>query len=223
MNLTAGLLSSTTPETRWANDTDGFVLAAHPGQSQGRPRKSTGSQPIAQTAYPTCVLPKSPSSRNTNLRPGPDTPVSDPQGESSWQEKRQSSGAASQKPARRGWAVPGSNGRPPACKARASIAVYRRRSLRPSTSGESHGAAVLCCGLPLPQSFHTSTSTFTRTSSGRAWRKGGRLGLEVGLSPDRGSATRAPGSRRVSGSSSSPSSSCRWRSTERLTRGQRRE
>ena len=33
-------------------------------RSQGRPRKSTGSQPIAQTAYPSCVLPKSPSSRS---------------------------------------------------------------------------------------------------------------------------------------------------------------
>ncbi|HZC14824.1 MAG TPA: IS256 family transposase [Thermoleophilaceae bacterium] len=64
MYLTCGLLSSLTRETRWANDTDGFVLSAHPGQSQGRPRTSTGSRPIAQTAYPACVLPKSPSSRS---------------------------------------------------------------------------------------------------------------------------------------------------------------
>ena len=62
--ITGLLLSSLTRESRWANDTDGFVLSAHPGQSQGRPRKSTGSQPIAQTACPACVLPNSPPSRS---------------------------------------------------------------------------------------------------------------------------------------------------------------
>jgi hypothetical protein len=33
-------------ENEWANDTDRFALAAHPGKSQGPPPKSTGSQPI---------------------------------------------------------------------------------------------------------------------------------------------------------------------------------
>jgi hypothetical protein len=33
-------------ENRWANDIDGFALAAQPGKSQGRPSKSSGSQPI---------------------------------------------------------------------------------------------------------------------------------------------------------------------------------
>jgi len=33
-------------ENEWANDTDRYALAAHPGKSQGPPPKSTGSQPI---------------------------------------------------------------------------------------------------------------------------------------------------------------------------------
>ncbi len=32
-------------ERRWANDTHGFALAAHPGQSQGRPSTNAGSRP----------------------------------------------------------------------------------------------------------------------------------------------------------------------------------
>jgi hypothetical protein len=44
----------------------------------------------------------------------------------------------------RRWAVPGSNGRPPACKARASAAVYRRLSLIPL--GE-RWTAHSCCAL----------------------------------------------------------------------------
>jgi hypothetical protein len=40
--------------------------------------------------------------------------------------------------------VPGSNGRPPACKARAAAAVYRRLSLRPL--GE-RWIAHICCAL----------------------------------------------------------------------------
>src|SRR5215210_245431 len=48
-------------ELRWANDTDGFVLTAQLGQSQGRPLKTPGSQPISRrTACPACVLPERP-------------------------------------------------------------------------------------------------------------------------------------------------------------------
>jgi hypothetical protein len=44
----------------WANDTDGFVLKAQPGKSQGRPLTSSGSKPIAQTGLPAYVLPEGP-------------------------------------------------------------------------------------------------------------------------------------------------------------------
>src|SRR5215212_9390491 len=44
----------------------------------------------------------------------------------------------------RGWAVPGSNGRPPACKARAAAAVYCRLSLRPL---RERSTADICCAL----------------------------------------------------------------------------
>src|SRR4051812_32462018 len=48
-------------ELRWANDTDGFVLAAQPGQSQGRPVHTPGSRPISRgTACPAWVLPEAP-------------------------------------------------------------------------------------------------------------------------------------------------------------------
>ena len=58
---TATSSSSTMRELRWANDTDGFVLAAQPGQSQGRPLKIPGSQPISRrTACPTCVPQRAP-------------------------------------------------------------------------------------------------------------------------------------------------------------------
>ena len=33
-------------ENEWANDTDRYALAAHPGKSQGPPPKTTGSKPI---------------------------------------------------------------------------------------------------------------------------------------------------------------------------------
>ena len=35
-------------ENEWANDTDRFALAAHPGKSQGPPPKTTGSKPIVR-------------------------------------------------------------------------------------------------------------------------------------------------------------------------------
>ena len=43
-------------ENEWANDTDRFALAAHPGKSQGRHRHSTDSKSIVQTGVPDCVL-----------------------------------------------------------------------------------------------------------------------------------------------------------------------
>jgi hypothetical protein len=40
------------------DDNDGYVLAAQPGESQGRPLRMSGSQPIGRiAAYPACVLP----------------------------------------------------------------------------------------------------------------------------------------------------------------------
>ena len=40
------------------DDNDGYVRAAQPGESQGRPLRMSGSQPIGRTAaYPACVLP----------------------------------------------------------------------------------------------------------------------------------------------------------------------
>jgi hypothetical protein len=47
-------------ENKWANDTDGFALKAQPDKSQGRPLKSTGSKPIAQTGLPNMRSPKAP-------------------------------------------------------------------------------------------------------------------------------------------------------------------
>jgi hypothetical protein len=35
-------------ENGWANDKDGFALAAQPGKSQGRPLKTSGSKPIVR-------------------------------------------------------------------------------------------------------------------------------------------------------------------------------
>ena len=43
-------------ENEWANDTDRYALAAHPGKSQGPPPNLTGSQPIVHTGVPDCVL-----------------------------------------------------------------------------------------------------------------------------------------------------------------------
>jgi hypothetical protein len=52
--------SSQNQENKWANDTDGFALEAQPDKSQGRPRKSTDSKPIAQTGLPNMRSPKAP-------------------------------------------------------------------------------------------------------------------------------------------------------------------
>ena len=50
-------------ENEWANDTDRFALAAHPGKSQGPPPKTTGSKPIvrkrrARLRSPCCGSPR---------------------------------------------------------------------------------------------------------------------------------------------------------------------
>ena len=61
-------------ENRWANDTDGFALAAQTGQVAGAANEKAGSQPIAQEpACPTCVRPRSPCpSRATVATTNPD-------------------------------------------------------------------------------------------------------------------------------------------------------
>ena len=46
--------------------------------------------------------------------------------------------------------MPGSNGRPLACKARAAVAVYCGLSLRRPGSDGPHVFAARCCGLPPP-------------------------------------------------------------------------
>ena len=47
-------------ENRRANDNYGFVLAAQPGQSQGRPATTTDSWSILEDGCPTCVLLEAP-------------------------------------------------------------------------------------------------------------------------------------------------------------------
>src|SRR4030095_2309479 len=56
--------SSSPSEHRRANDTYGSALAAHPGESQGRPCTNSGSRPIERSpACPTCVCSRMPLSR----------------------------------------------------------------------------------------------------------------------------------------------------------------
>ena len=59
-------------ENRWANDIDGSALAAQPGKSQGRPLKSPGSKPIAQSGLPSLRSPEGPCPSQPNLSPAPD-------------------------------------------------------------------------------------------------------------------------------------------------------
>jgi hypothetical protein len=61
-----------TAENRWANDIDGSALAAQPGKSQGRPQKSPGSKPIAQSGLPNLRSPEGPCPSRPNLSPVPD-------------------------------------------------------------------------------------------------------------------------------------------------------
>jgi len=56
---------------RWANDNYGFVLAAHSGQSQGRPATTTGSQPIViQRPTQPVISQMPPCPIRRSLRPG---------------------------------------------------------------------------------------------------------------------------------------------------------
>jgi len=59
-------------ENRWANDIDGSALAAQPGKSQGRPLKSPGSKPIAQSGLPNLRSPEGPCPSQPNLSRRPD-------------------------------------------------------------------------------------------------------------------------------------------------------
>ncbi len=56
-------------ENWWANDIDGSALAAQPGKSQGRPLKSPGSKPIAQSGLPNLRSPKRPLSQSAEPKP----------------------------------------------------------------------------------------------------------------------------------------------------------
>ena len=58
---------STTREAGGRSDKDGYVLTAHPGKSQGRPRTTPGSQPIGYQRPAPPVLPRS--------SPCPGTPI----------------------------------------------------------------------------------------------------------------------------------------------------
>ena len=49
---------------RWANDTDGFVLTAHPGRSQGRPPKSRARSPSRKKRPAQPAFPRKPLSRS---------------------------------------------------------------------------------------------------------------------------------------------------------------
>src|SRR5262249_35053118 len=50
------------------SDKDGYVLAAHPGQSQGRPKTTSSSQLIVSSGLPCHAPPKSPETRKTQPR-----------------------------------------------------------------------------------------------------------------------------------------------------------
>jgi hypothetical protein len=58
-------------ENRGQNDNDGYALAAQSGKSQGRPPKSTGSQPIVQNGLPLLRSPRKPLSRSADRKPRP--------------------------------------------------------------------------------------------------------------------------------------------------------
>src|SRR3954454_3232653 len=60
----------------WANDTDGYALVAQPGQWQGRPPISPGSNTHRRiAACPRCVLPTAPDPSDRTLSPDPDGAV----------------------------------------------------------------------------------------------------------------------------------------------------
>src|SRR5215211_1669136 len=59
-------------ENRWANETDGFVLTAQPGRSQGRPPKTRAQSPSRKNRPAQPAFPKKPLSRSDDrkTRPG---------------------------------------------------------------------------------------------------------------------------------------------------------
>src|SRR5829696_1822316 len=87
----------------------------------------------------------------------------------------------------RTWAAPGSNGRPPACKARAAAAIYCRLSLRPP--GERWLARGCCVLLRLAASeappdehFNFGNSLPSREAAASCRWPGGPLG-RLGVAP----------------------------------------
>ena len=67
------------------NDTDGFVLTAHPGRSQGRPPKSRARSPSRKYRPAQPAFPNEPCPGQPNPRPNPDN--NNPTSDSSWPEK----------------------------------------------------------------------------------------------------------------------------------------
>jgi hypothetical protein len=75
MNLTDPPSLTTTREAGGRSDNDGYVLTAHPGRSQGRPRTTPGSQPIGYRRPAPPVLPRSSPCPGTPILPKtPDDP-----------------------------------------------------------------------------------------------------------------------------------------------------
>jgi hypothetical protein len=68
----------------------------------------------------------------------------------------------------RKWALPGSNGRPPACKAQLLQSTAVCRSSR-SAGDEARLFAALCCGLSLPRRFHMTLLLSRESENPEAW------------------------------------------------------
>src|SRR5215207_2625919 len=58
-------------ENRWANDTDGFVLTAQPGRSQGRPPNFRARSPSRKKRPAQPAFPRKPLSRSAETRSQP--------------------------------------------------------------------------------------------------------------------------------------------------------
>src|SRR5215204_1045794 len=58
-------------ENRWANDTDGFVLTAQPGRSQGRPPNCRARSPSRKKRPAQPAFPRKPLSRSAETRSQP--------------------------------------------------------------------------------------------------------------------------------------------------------
>ena len=138
---------------RWANDTDGFALAAQPGQSQGRPPKSRARSPSSQEpACPACVLPESPCPGHPTLTAEPGQQPHERQfhaptssSHEGWSRAPASREIRGTSPARGSPGVRWRNApsREPAAPAGRSATISRLMSTR-SAMGS------LCASLPLP-------------------------------------------------------------------------